>query len=202
MLAIGIALRALLPGRAAHRPHAGRGHRHGAPPPDRPRLAVAAVEQIRAVADGLPTRNCDLDPVRALLDRLEGELLPHERADEDELMPLVARALGGPATATMSRTHAEIEHQVSRLRRLLDGIDPDHVEPEDVIELRRLLYGLYAVCRLHNARRRRAPSRSSPRSPPRPAASVGTTRPADPRCPTDILDVPRGAAAHRGRTLG
>src|SRR6478672_11294110 len=74
-----------------------------------------------------------------------------ERADEDELMPLVARALGGPATATMRRTHAEIEHQVSRLRRLLDGIDPDHVEPEDVTELRRLLYGLYAVCRLHNS---------------------------------------------------
>ncbi|HET7760824.1 MAG TPA: hypothetical protein VFL46_00600, partial [Phycicoccus sp.] len=49
-----------------------------------------------------------------------------------------------------SRTHAEIEHQVARLRRLVDGLDgrPDH---EDVVELRRLLYGLYAVVRLHNA---------------------------------------------------
>ena len=51
----------------------------------------------------------------------------------------------------MSRTHAEIEHQVGRLRRLLDGLDPHSTEPEDVIELRRLLYGLYAVLRLHNA---------------------------------------------------
>jgi len=51
----------------------------------------------------------------------------------------------------MSRTHAEIEHQVSRLRRLLSDLDNDNVQPEDVVELRRLLYGLYAVLRLHNA---------------------------------------------------
>ena len=51
----------------------------------------------------------------------------------------------------MSRTHAEIEQQVSRLRRLLTGLGNESVQPEDVIELRRLLYGLYAVLRLHNA---------------------------------------------------
>jgi hypothetical protein len=90
--------------------------------------------------------------VRTLLDLLEGELLPHERAEEALLVPLVARALDGrDATAAMSRTHAEIEHQVSRLRRLLTGLDNETVQPEDVIELRRLLYGLYAVLRLHNA---------------------------------------------------
>ena len=68
------------------------------------------------------------------------------------LVPLVARALGGTdATAAMSRTHAEIQHQVGRLRRLLVGLDNETVQSEDVIELRRLLYGLYAVVRLHNA---------------------------------------------------
>jgi hypothetical protein len=50
----------------------------------------------------------------------------------------------------MSRTHAEVEHQVSRLRRLLAGLGSEPVQPEDVVELRRLLYGLYAVLRLHN----------------------------------------------------
>ena len=65
---------------------------------------------------------------------------------------MVDRALGGTdATAALSRTHAEIEHQVSRLKRLLQTLDPNPAEPEDVIELRRLLYGLYAVLRLHNA---------------------------------------------------
>jgi iron-sulfur cluster repair protein YtfE (RIC family) len=113
---------------------------------------LAVVEQIRGVADALSTRNSDLVPAHALLDRLERELIPHERADEALLVPLVARALGGSdATASLSRTHAEIEHQVSRLRRLLRDVDNDTVQPEDVVELRRLLYGLYAVLRLHNA---------------------------------------------------
>ena len=152
VLAIGIALRAVLPGKV---------HTVAMPPEDvatavklraEHEAMLPVIEQIRTVADALSTHHGDLDPVHALLGRLEGELLPHERADEELLVPLVDRALGGSdATAAMSRTHAEIEYQVGRLRRLLDGLDPQTVEPEDVIELRRLLYGLYAVLRLHNA---------------------------------------------------
>jgi len=37
------------------------------------------------------------------------------------------------------------------LQRLLGDLDDDSIQPEDVIELRRLLYGLYAIMRLHNA---------------------------------------------------
>ena len=152
VLAIGIALRAVLPGAV---------HTIALPAED---VAIAVrlraehdavlplIEQIRTVADALSSHHGDLAPVQVLLGRLEGELLPHERADEELLVPLVDRALGGAdATAAMSRTHAEIEHQVTRLRRLLQGLDQDSTEPEDVIELRRLLYGLYAVLRLHNA---------------------------------------------------
>src|SRR5680860_816066 len=152
VLAIGIALRAVLPGEV---------HTIAMAPADvatalRLRAEHDAVlpliEKIRSVADGLSKRESDLVPVHALLDRLERELLPHERADEELLVPLVDRALGGTdATAAMSRTHAEIEHQVSRLRRLLMGLEVETVQPEDVVELRRLLYGLYAVLRLHNA---------------------------------------------------
>ena len=152
VLAIGIALRAVGPGKV---------HTIAMAPAD---IATALrlraehdavlplIEQIRSVADGLSNRDSNLAPVHTLLDRLEGELLPHERADEQLLVPLVDRALGGTdATAAMSRTHAEIEHQVSRLRRLLMGLEIETVQPEDVVELRRLLYGLYAVLRLHNA---------------------------------------------------
>ncbi|MGO4361832.1 heavy metal translocating P-type ATPase [Terrabacter sp. RAF57] len=151
VLAIGIALRALLPTPLHSVPMSAEDVATARRLREGHDVAIAAVEQVRAVADGLHTHACDLAPVRALLDRLEAELLPHERDDEAELMPLVARALGGSATTTMRRTHAEIEHQVSRLRRLLDGIEPGSVTPEDVTELRRLLYGLYAVCRLHNS---------------------------------------------------
>jgi len=152
VLAIGIALRAVLPGRV---------HTIAMPSSD---IAVAhelkiehdamlaVVEQIRAVADRLSTQDSDLTPAHTLCDRLERELLPHERADEALLVPLVDRALGRTdATVALSRTHAEIEHQVGRLRRLLTDLDNDTVQPEDVVELRRLLYGLYAVLRLHNA---------------------------------------------------
>jgi heavy metal translocating P-type ATPase len=109
------------------------------------------VEQVRGVADALSTVGCDLEPTRKLLDRLENDLLPHERAEEAELVPIMARALGGSdPTGAISRTHAEIEHQIGRLRRIMDDLTGT-VEPEDVIELRRLLYGLYAILRLHNA---------------------------------------------------
>ncbi len=152
VLAIGIALRAVIPGEV---------HTIAMAPADvatalRLRAEHDAVlpliEKIRSVADGLSNSDSDLVTVHTLLDRLERELLPHERADEELLVPLVDRALGGKdATAAMSRTHAEIEHQVSRLRRLLMGLEVETVQPEDVVELRRLLYGLYAVLRLHNA---------------------------------------------------
>ena len=152
VLAIGIALLAVLPGRSTP----SRCLPRTWPPRRRLRAEHDAVlpliEQIRSVADNLSSHDHDLAPVRTLLDRLEGELLPHERADEEQLIPLVDRALGGTdATATLRRTHAEIEHQVGRLRRLLLGLDDESTQPEDVVELRRLLYGLYAVLRLHNA---------------------------------------------------
>ncbi len=152
VLAIALALRAVLPGRVhsvslpdedvalARRLRA----EHDAVLPD--------VEQIRAVADGLSTGVADLDPARRLLERLETTLVPHEREDELLLLPLVSRALGNTdSTAALSRTHAEIEHQVERFRRLLGHLEPESVEEEDLVELRRLLYGLYAVLRLHNA---------------------------------------------------
>jgi hypothetical protein len=66
-------------------------------------------------------------------------------------VPLVARALSPEATHGLTRTHAEIEHQVARLGRLLADLPDTDAQPEDVVELRRLLYGLYGVLRLHNA---------------------------------------------------
>jgi iron-sulfur cluster repair protein YtfE (RIC family) len=115
------------------------------------------VEQVRSVADALTGTACDLAPTRQLLHRLESQTIPHERAEQRELYPALARALGGSdPTGTLSRSHAEIEHQVSRLRRLSDELADTPAEPEDLVELRRLLYGLYAVLRLHNAQEEEA----------------------------------------------
>ena len=60
-----------------------------------------------------PPSDGDLAPVRALLARLEGELLPHERADERALVPLVDRALGGP-THRRDEPHARRDRTPGR----------------------------------------------------------------------------------------
>jgi soluble P-type ATPase len=112
------------------------------------------VEDVRAVADTLTSGAgpADLEPARTLLTHLQTQVVPHERAEQDLLYPAVARALGGAdPIGAMSRSHAEIEHQIGRLARLLTDIGTEVPEPEDLVELRRLLYGLYAVLRLHNA---------------------------------------------------
>jgi len=112
----------------------------------------ALVEDLRSTADDLHEDACDLAGIRALAQRLDVELVPHERREEELLLPVVARALGGAdPTGSLSRTHAEIEHQVARLDRLLVEIGDGPASPDDVVELRRSLYGLYAVLRLHNA---------------------------------------------------
>ena len=174
MLAIGIALRAVLPGKVAHHRDAPRGRRTAVKLRAVHDAVLPVIEQIRSVADALSTHHGDLDPVYTLLGRLEGELLPHECADEELLVPLVDRALGGPdATAAMSRTHAEIEHQVGRLRRLLDGLDPHSTEPEDVIELRSPGPSVRVV--------RRPRRRTGPATPRRPAAHPQNARPSTTR---------------------
>ncbi|WP_205328576.1 heavy metal translocating P-type ATPase [Glycomyces sp. YM15] len=108
------------------------------------------IEQVRAVADDLSGSRPDLARLRELLDRLEHDLLPHERAEEEQLLPIITRALGPDPTGALSRTHAEIEHQVRRLRRGVDGIG-DEPEPDELTDLRAGLYGLHAIMRLHNA---------------------------------------------------
>jgi heavy metal translocating P-type ATPase len=112
------------------------------------------LEGIRSAADALGSEPpaAALVRVRAVHEFLVEELLPHEEAEDAELYPLVARALGGSdPTATMSRAHAEISHLVHRLGRLLDEVPPEGPDAGDGQELQRALYGLYAILRLHFA---------------------------------------------------
>ncbi len=112
------------------------------------RDTLSLVERVRDVADELDDAGA-LEPVRRLLTDLDTTLLPHERAEEQELIPALTRITGNTdASGALSRSHAEIEHHVSALHRLLDepGADAD-----TVTDVRRTLYGLYGVLRLHNA---------------------------------------------------
>lgn len=110
------------------------------------------VDRIRIVADGLeePDPRDPLGGVRELLGHLQDVLLPHEDREERELLPAMAETLGGlDPTGPLSRTHAEITHQVGRLARIVDS---DVLAPEDAVnEARRTLYVIYGVLKLHNA---------------------------------------------------
>jgi heavy metal translocating P-type ATPase len=82
---------------------------------------------------------------------LTERILPHERAEETELYPALAAPLhSGEATATMSRTHAEIQRlsdrigEHLRLAQAAGGIQDDQID-----DLLACLYGLYALLRLH-----------------------------------------------------
>jgi soluble P-type ATPase len=114
----------------------------------------ADIEEIRATADSLGT--IPASEVRArvwtLYRMLAEEIQPHEEAEQRELYPALNRLLGGTdPTATMSRAHAEIAHQIRRLGQLLEDIGTGEPDQVDIADLRGLLYGLHAILRLHTA---------------------------------------------------
>ncbi|KWX22517.1 ATPase P [Mycolicibacterium wolinskyi] len=83
---------------------------------------------------------------RLLVDRI----VPHERAEESLLYPALARPLGGEATATMSRTHAEIQRLTDRITAHVGLAEAaGAIQPDQVDDLLACLYGLYALLRLH-----------------------------------------------------
>lgn len=77
-------------------------------------------------------------------------ILPHEQAEENELYPALARPLGGEATATMSRAHAEIQCLSDRIgTHLALAQATGSIQPDQVDDLLACLYGLYTLLRLH-----------------------------------------------------
>ncbi|MGW2251195.1 heavy metal translocating P-type ATPase [Kitasatospora sp. NPDC001660] len=114
------------------------------------------IEAVREAADQLTdtTGPQALHAVRHVNRLLTEQLLPHELAEEHQLYPALAPALGGPeATATMSRAHTEIHRLARRVATHLQLADANHgrLRDEQLDDLRACLYGLHSVLRLHFA---------------------------------------------------
>lgn len=112
------------------------------------------IDQLRTTADRLDSLDeADaLGELRTVHAFLIDRILPHEEAEEREFYPSVARLIGGEdPTGTMSRAHVEIAHLTRLLGRLIHDIEPSGPDAGDVSDARRILYGLYAVLRLHFA---------------------------------------------------
>jgi len=117
-------------------------------------MTHAATDLIGGAADALTSAAPAeaMTQVRNAYHLLTSQVAPHENAEETQLYPAVNRLLGGEdPTAPMSRAHAEIAYQIARLGRLLDDIGDQEPDAADLADLRRMLYGLDAILRLHTA---------------------------------------------------
>jgi hypothetical protein len=78
--------------------------------------------------------------------------MPHEESEDREVFPLLTSAVGNDdVTAALHRTHTEIFHLVRFMDRLVAEVPEEGPGPEDLTDLRRVLYGMDAILRLHIA---------------------------------------------------
>ena len=113
------------------------------------------IERLRAVADaiGMAPGESVRQGVEEAYTFLTHQLTPHAQAEERVLYPTVGRLLGAPAaTATMSRDHQEIERLTQELGTLRSQLAGESLGEVEVLALRRVLYGLYALVAVHFAK--------------------------------------------------
>ena len=114
-----------------------------------------SVDRIRQVAELIgeapaPEIRRGVDEV---YDFLANHLKPHAEAEEAALYPVVANLLGGPdSTKTMSRDHVEVGRYIEALASLRDGLGAGPQTPEQNRSLRRVLYGVYGLVKVHFAK--------------------------------------------------
>jgi hypothetical protein len=108
------------------------------------RIRTLAERLDRQTSEGVRSKLCELDRL------LQEQLLPHQRQEEADVYPLVANLLGGrDPMAALSRTHREIVHLVNVYRRLIADLPAQGADPAVWSDLRRVLFSLEAILRLH-----------------------------------------------------
>lgn len=102
-------------------------------------------------ADVLPASTIRQELV-ALSALLQDKLLPHELHDDSTLHPRVARLIGGEdPMASLSSTHREIYRLSHAVVRLAAHLPDDGRDTASKLEVRRTLYALDAILRMHFA---------------------------------------------------
>ena len=111
---------------------------------------IPQIEKILEVANSIP--DAPLEQVRAgvreVYEFLALHLIPHAQAEDAALYPAVQKALGSlDSTRTMTRDHIEVGHYVAELAQLQQDLSPKSFKA-----LQRVLYGLYALVKVHFAK--------------------------------------------------
>ncbi|WP_144299742.1 heavy metal translocating P-type ATPase [Elioraea rosea] len=150
--AILFALTALRPGRQEHRPATVSGDAELAERTGEHARLRALAGELRAAADAVSQGREVLPRLEAAEAAIRAEVLPHQRAEEANLYPAVARALGGrDPMAALARMHAEIETMSGQLAALLRLAATEEGWRSAAPELRRVLFSLDALLTLHIA---------------------------------------------------
>ncbi|MBI1793281.1 MAG: hemerythrin domain-containing protein [Chloroflexi bacterium] len=113
------------------------------------------VDRIRQVAElvGEASIGDIRSGVDEVYDFLANHLKPHAEAEEAALYPVVQKVLGSPdATKTMSRDHVEVGLYIDELALLRNGLTDNALTAAQVTSLRRVLYGVYALVKVHFAK--------------------------------------------------
>ncbi len=113
--------------------------------------SIARIRATADVLDGMPAAAASvaLEETRRFV---SDDLLPHEELEDRTIYPMLATAMGSDdATASMYRTHQEIFRLARLLDRLVRDLPAEGPSGDDRTDLQRLLYGLEAILRLHQA---------------------------------------------------
>ena len=122
---------------------------------DEHREQVARIELLRTVADSIGSASIEAlrEGVGQASSFLIHQLIPHAQAEEQVWYPTVGRLLHAvEATDTMSRDHLEVIRLTEELEALRLHLFYAPLSEPDEQALRRVLYGLYAILKLHLAK--------------------------------------------------
>jgi iron-sulfur cluster repair protein YtfE (RIC family) len=115
---------------------------------------LVQIDRIPAIADQLLVS--PFDQVRPSIDDLNGflgrTLLPHVEASERTIYPELERMYQNRHSMTpMRREHEEVRRMVAALASLTDEIESGHRSVGRTVSLRRILFQLYALLKIHLA---------------------------------------------------
>jgi hemerythrin-like domain-containing protein len=113
------------------------------------------IERLRAIADLV--NDAPAEVLQQAIDEvytfLTLHLIPHAHAEDVALYPLVGKLMGAAqATATMSRDHVEVGRLTDELAAVRLKLAAGDGDQSQVKALRRILYGLYALVKVHFAK--------------------------------------------------
>lgn len=122
---------------------------------DEHRELLPEITALRTTADSIGSVAPD-ELALAVADRLrflDEHLRPHALAEDEVLYPEVARVMGSAdSTATMRRDHVGVMELTEELQRMSEALHDGLVDDRRAADLRRVLYGLFAVVSLHFAK--------------------------------------------------